>query len=378
MKRAWTRGEKWLWAAPLLFGVVALAAKFGPNAARRALGYPIELTATRANTLTSIALSQDGQVLVAGEQIIRPSKATKNIIHAWDGHAYRPLAHLTRPYPAGVGDDITRCVALSADAKYIVWIDANGRLTVAKRKTQQTLWTTGAAQGFIMDAAFSPDGRSLAVKSDRFQLFEVQTGKQLKSWGPLPGESSDTMQFSPSGRYFASSGGRLPFKQREKAPNAAGGEIELRRVTDWKIERVLPLPNTDAIAFSPDENTIIGIAQLLTPSAFGYLGSRLRCFDLKTGKVKWELDSRHLKTNSASRFLCNACFSPDGATVAVLPARGRQLFLLDASNGEIKQTLRIPVSQEANCFLPHALAFSPDGKRLLARGKNAVLVWDLK
>ena len=34
-KRQWTRGEKWLWAAPLLLLIGAGAALFGPDIARR-------------------------------------------------------------------------------------------------------------------------------------------------------------------------------------------------------------------------------------------------------------------------------------------------------------------------------------------------------
>ena len=37
----------------------------------------------------------------------------------------------------------------------------------------------------------------------------------------------------------------------------------------------------------------------------------------------------------------------------------------------------VAVCQQPNCFLPHSLAFSSDGTRLFARGKNAALVWDL-
>jgi len=97
-----------------------------------------------------------------------------------------------------------------------------------------------------------------------------------------------------------------------------------------------------------------------------------------TGKIQWELDSRTNEADPRFRFLQDACFSPDGATVALLTSAGRQVFLLDATTGRQKETLRIPASQESNSFLPHAIAFSPDGKRLFARGKSAVLVWDLE
>jgi len=52
--------------------------------------------------------------------------------------------------------------------------------------------------------------------------------------------------------------------------------------------------------------------------------------------------------------------------------------LLDTTTGRQKETRRIPASQKSNSILPDALAFSPDGKRLFARGADAILFWDLK
>lgn len=372
MKKAWSRGEKWLWAAPLLFGVAAVAGKFGPGATRRAMGYPTELSATPGNGLTSLALSGDGRVLVAGEGINGRSKATTNTIYLWDAHTLKPLAPFQ--YPASRFVTLTYCVAISPDAKTLAWSNLASGFKFSDLKTKRTLWkeTKGSAQ----DAAFSPDGKLVALGYGVRGIYEARTGKLVTSWNLKPNVSDGTFLFSPQGRYFASDGARLGWNQWLKAPNDSGGDIELRRVRDWKIERVLALPNTEKLAFSPDERLLIGIANYRISNSVSLDGSRLRCFEVSSGKLKWDLDAHRAGANPELRTLIDACFSPDGTTVAVLPF-GHKVFLLDAKTGDITRTFAIPAAQEPTSHLPHALAFSPDGKRLFARGKDAVLVWDL-
>jgi RNA polymerase sigma factor (sigma-70 family) len=67
--------------------------------------------------------------------------------------------------------------------------------------------------------------------------------------------------------------------------------------------------------------------------------------------------------------------APDGKTTAI--ASGGQVFLLDAASG--KRVKSLPASE--NYCQPVSLVFSPDGKRLAAKGwaptKGMVCVWDL-
>lgn len=378
MKRAWTRGEKMLWAAPILFGIVALAAKFGPDVARRAMGYPTELAATPGNSLTSIALSGNGRILVAAERPL-PSKATINMIYLWNSQTLKPLTPLTRP--ATLRGDDTRYAVLSPDAKTLAWSSFRSGFTFFDLKTKHSLWTKTKVSA--QDVAFSPDGKLAALEyvpigvyqNGLIGVYQARTGKMVTSWTLHPAAGEGFCCFSSKGRYFASVGARPVWEQWVKARNDSGGEIELRRTSDWQVERVFHINNAKKIAFSPDESKVLGLAPLFT-SNFGSFGSVLRCFDVTTGRVLWELDSRSKGAEPQLRFLNDACFSPDGSTLAVF-ANNRQVFLLDANTREIKRTLRVSAAQESTCNFPHALAFSPDGKRLFARGNSAVLVWDL-
>lgn len=55
-----------------------------------------------------------------------------------------------------------------------------------------------------------------------------------------------------------------------------------------------------------------------------------------------------------------------------------KVLLLDSTTGKIETTLSMGRGTGSTFFVPPALAFSPDGKHLFARGKNAILFWDLK
>jgi len=148
------------------------------------------------------------------------------------------------------------------------------------------------------------------------------------------------------------------------------------------VIRTLSLSNTQQIAFSPDAKLLLGVGvKYPVPFDGSNLGTRLRCFDVQTGRVIWERDKTPQRAASASDFDWSrevqcVCFSPDGKQIAVA-LNERAPMLLDAHTGAVVRTFRFYSSQGNTLYLSGALAFSPDGKRLFARGQNAVVVWDL-
>jgi WD40 repeat protein len=337
-----------------------------------------------------ISLSGDGRVLVAGERLLFANKGTSNVTRFWDARTLQPLAPLVRPavsapsFP-GQMDRGTYVAALSPNAKTLVWSSLVSGYQAVDLTTQRPLWTTRCTLRQVSNgqmpggAAFSPDGQLLALRNHRRSVWiqKVKSGQYVAAWNTrFPSEAE--FEFSPRGRYFASPTGRPPWSGWKKAPRQHGGAIELRRVSDWKIQRVFPLSGIASIAFSPDEKSVLGVANLYAePHDPKAPGSLIRCFDSATGQVKWQIDSRNSDIARRYRFLMDAAYSPDGRFVAVV-SPGAELFLLNAANGQLHRTLRFPFSQVSNSGTPHALAFSPDGKRLFARGSDAVLVWDLE
>jgi WD40 repeat protein len=381
VKKSWTRAEKWLFAAPLLFVFIAVAFKAGPEMVRRARGYPTQLPTAPGHRVMSLSLSGDGRVLVASELVTSIRKAIHSV-RLWDARTLKPLPPLqTRSFPGRHYGHGANAVALSPDAKVLAWGAIGNGIRVADLKTRRQLWSIDCDSS---NTVMSPNGRWLALKDilapvrHSVEIFEVRSGKMVAGWTLPPSESKVGFAFSPRGRYFASTGSSPQKAQWHKAPNQRGGEIEVRRVTDWKIERVLPLPNTNIIAFSPDECSLVGISRIYDVPYYGItVGSRLRCFDFVSGQIKWELNSRKPGADPRLQFIQDACYSPDNRWIAILTSNSG-IYLLDARTGQITRTLPLPADQIANCNLPHGLSFSPDGQRLFARGNDAVLVWDLK
>jgi WD40 repeat protein len=384
MKRAWTRAEKWLFATPLLFGIAALAVSIGPGVVRKMRGYPTELPITPGTVVTAISLSADGRLLAAGGRI-DSMRAKNKSINFWDARTLKPLPSLTRPVGRSVDpfskktyhEFLTTAVALSPDAQTLAWGSNATGLTVTDLKTRRPLWS---AKGYVKTASYSPDGRWLAFNPGNrwFRIVDSRTGKNVTQWEHRD-YNDDTHQFSPQGHLFASIAATPFWLEWTKARNERGGEIEVRRTSDWKIERVLPLPNTSVLAFSPDEQSIVGVGKLYRKPYSSMIEPKaipIRCYNVSTGEVKWELDAQDPHLNPPIQSALDLCYSPDGASIAVLTS-GPQLILLDANTGVCTRTLPMP-GDTSLYSLPHGLVFSPDGKRLFARGRHAVLVWDLK
>jgi WD40 repeat protein len=384
MKRPWSRGEKWLVATPLLFGIVALGVAIGPRVWRDASGYPIELPITPGPHVSSLSLSGDGRLLAAGEFYDNRPTVSTHLIRLWDARTLEPLPPLKRR-AGGVPLELLGVtkedlgafqVALSPDARTLAWSIYGGGSSFLDLKSKRTLWSVPK---YCEKVAFSPDSQWVALGGwgKSFRIVQARTGKTIVTWTLRPRNGEPAFQFSPRGDYFASTGARADYGEWGKAPNESGGDIELRRVSDWKVEGVLPLPNAEVIAFSPDGRSLIGQAPLYdVPARGGIIGTRLRCFDVSSGRVKWELDTRKPESDSRLSFVQDVSYSPDGALIAAMVMRS-EVFLLDANSGMVKRTLRVPGHQNYPSSLFNSLVFSPDGKRLFARGKSAVLVWDL-
>lgn len=374
MKRAWTRGEKWLWAAPILFGIVALGIHFGPNAARRALGWPQQLEMATGTGIRSMTLAGNGAVLAAGGAIDGKGGWARGggEVRLWDARTLQRISAFAPVYRkdrSGFtnGFDIYG-LTFSPDGRRIGFSRAVEKSWgLYDTKSQAPVWRVAE---FVADAQFSRDGKVLALSGDKdFFLVNASNGQIKSQWKRSGTANSRSISLSSDGALMACIG---PYKQDDG--------VEIYRTRDGKLVRRLESKGAVSVAFSPDDK------QLLVAAAVGSYSSLdvfktfapVRCYNVTTGQLKWEvLSGAFGGTDGLHSSFCDAIFSPDGHTIATYQYQNGQIFLLNAATGAIQKTLPLGGAARSNLFVPPALAFSPDGKLLFARGKSAILVWDL-
>jgi WD40 repeat protein len=289
---------------------------------RTSSGQDLCPTAGHQAAVTAVALAGEGQVVTAS---------------AWD--------QTTRIWDAATGRELRRVEApvatIAAGGNRAAWLRVSGEIRVRALPTGQELrrlpWER--EDGFRC-MAFSPDGRLLVAWSDMtsaVNVWDLATGKAtrlLEAPGPVRAAA-----ISPDGVTLLTT-------------DLDASTIRLWRLATGKEVRQA-LGHHGAVfevGFSPDSRAFVSWSSDTT----------LRLWEVATGRERWQ-------TRIAAEA---AAFSPDGRTLAT--AYHTHLFFWDVATG-----------REIHRWQGHrnrvrALAFSPDGKRLVSGSADTTaLVWDV-
>jgi WD40 repeat protein/tRNA A-37 threonylcarbamoyl transferase component Bud32 len=296
--------------------------------------------------MSPVAFRPDGRLLVS---------ADGQIVKVWDaasGTLERTLRGPTgnvesvafAPPAAGLPGDVL--VSAGDDGRFDVW-DLPGDTGV------RTLAGHGKV-GFIMAAAFSPDGRLLAESNAdgaTVNVWEPGTGRLVRR---LRGVPAMAVALSPDGRRLAAGTG-------DPVRMGRPGELRLYDLQDEQAPpRVFPGHSrfVTCLAYAPDGKSLVSASA----DERGRTAGEMICWSADTGTDRWRLP--------LSERVRSLAFGPDSRVVAVA-AVGVPVRLYDAADGS---ELRAMENVEP-AF--NRLAFSPTGERLAGGTEDGVLhLWD--
>lgn len=238
-------------------------------------------------------------------------------------------------------------VALTPDAARAVSADYAGIVRVWDTATGLKSFELPERTGHVV--AIAPDGRTLATGGREIRLWDLATGKELRKLDYQTGVAGSVsgLAFSPDGATLASVAGAMGLSDSDPA-------IRL-----WEVATGKPIRNWKgsdngayAVAFSPDGKTLAtgGGSRGTAPG-----DTALRLWEVATGK-----GIRQLKGHTG--WVYSVAYSPDGQVLASASPYGVRLWD-PAAGKELRHLDRVS----------YAVAFAPDGKRMLV-GKPLALL----
>jgi WD40 repeat protein len=352
-----------------------------------ATGRPVGPVLKHKNTVFDVAFSPDGQQLLTGssdntaqlwavpggEPLARPLDLHRTVrlvafapdgrsVVTQDGELIRrwALPQEGVPVRAVPLDPHFSFAALSPDGALVLptgmSFDPELRSTRAHRvATGEPAGPPLRPGGLIIDAAFSPDGRSVATLDAR--RAPASRGQEVWVWDWASGQRRwrAALPSPPRSLSYHPDGGRL-------AVLCAGGELVVfdpgdgREVLRWQsheAERADHWVNNGKVCYSPDGHSLL---------TWG-MGNDARVWEADTGRLRY-LPLRH-------RDKCHDLqFSPDGRSM-VLASYDGSVRVRDLATGTVLAEL--PMHPD---FM-YSATFSPDGRLLVTACRDhSVRVWD--
>jgi WD40 repeat protein len=268
----------------------------------------------------------------------------------WDAHSGQsrgaPLRHQGHIDALAAGPDGHTWLTGSADGTARLWDTSVGSLEMYAFPDATR----------INDLAYSPDGKRVATctfGSYGAQVWDVATGRPVGKRLAHP-HRLWALAFSPDSKTVATAGNdAMVYLWDARTGEPAAGK---------------PLPHRGAltgVVFSPDGKTLLTANNVENDTGHPPVRGEARLWNLGTGQ------RQGAPVSFTNRFqdLYSAAFSPDG-TKAVVGDDGGTVWLLDLTTGRPLAAPLVPRHGSAVT----AVAFSPDGKRLLTGSNDRVCV----
>ncbi len=290
-----------------------------------------------------VAFSPDGKWLAVGGMnmvaLLRPTDGAVVTVFTWRS-AFGALPTAIAFTPDGQHVLATR----SGRGEITMWRVTDGMLV----KTVSV---------FLRKFALHPDGQLLAVTSaGDVTLLRLSDGAKVKVWITPDTSSLSDLEFSPDGRYLATSSYRI----------STG--VKLWAIPSGELVVTLKTPEpsiVNAIAFSPDGKWLAG-GGMMTEN--GDHKPFVRVWQIPEGTpIRTMAVERDEKTTVGE--VTAVAFSPDGKLLAV---GALTVSLWSVPDGQKVMTL------PEHKGYPTSLAFSPDGHLLAAATIGRVKVWRLR
>ncbi len=236
----------------------------------------------------------------------------------------------------------------TADGSRLASVAGDGTTRIWDAVTGQGLLTVFGDDARIKSAAFSPDGARLATLSgESVQTWTITKADPHELLAVPAALDCDCMvAISPDGLQLA----------------FFGGDNTVKIMDINSGQTLLTLPESDnqvrGLAFKPDGR------RLATAGA----DNRVHVWDLVTGK---ELLALVGPTAPVDRVI----YSPDGARLATIDRSG-EARLWDAASGQTLFTLKVFDENRIQLSNSIGIAFSPNGSSLATAGGNFIKIWD--
>jgi RNA polymerase sigma factor (sigma-70 family) len=270
----------------------------------------------------------------------------------------------------GEGESGYHDLAFSLDGKTLAIAASSprDRLEFWDTSSWKLIQVTPLQKAYVTSLTFSPDGKILALGTDRVVLVDPATGKELRrlTLVPLPGAQISELRFTADGERLV--GGH------------PGGPVVVWQVASGKVlQNIQERRDLFALALSPDGKTV-AVANAWTRT--------LRLWDLATGKVLFPEYQGHdfgiysLAMPPDSRKPITATATGPDQDIVTMSSDGKAL-LTAGGTGEVElwdRTSGRPLRKLTG--EGRILTFSPDGTKLAAVAANRttmtsrVRVWD--
>jgi len=239
--------------------------------------------------------------------------------------------------------------AVSAGKNYDPWVRA------WDIQTRQQIWAVPTAKDEDAEsAAFSPDGRTVAIgtANGALKIFDGTTGQRLHFL--IIGEGVESLAFSPNGTFLASA--------------SDDHAIRLFDTKTWcEVKRIDNSDTTEGIAFSPDGSMIAAAlfekVRLWDVAA----GAEIRSFQVRPGQSPKSFADVGERDAQLWRMAWRVAFSPSAKVLATGSSGAVQLW-----NWETGREL----SSTDSGGQVESLHFSPDGKWVIwGNDRDQIVKW---